>query len=313
VVDLVVVNPDYLDAVLPDLPSRGGGTAEHRRVACWFWELEDLPAAWREKATHFDGFLAASAFIADALGRSGIGPVIRVPLPVVERERSRLQRRDLGWPENAFVFLTTFDFHSSVERKNPAGAIEAFARAFAGRRDVALVVKTSNGVYYPEALEKLLNRADRDPRILIQDGIVDVAHMAAMQQLSDAFVSLHRAEGFGLGLAECMAAGKPVVATAWSGNLEFMSDETACMVPALMEPVPQGAYANVRDGVWAEPDVAAAADCMRRLVDMPAFANRMAHAGQRHVRQALAPVQVGKRMGDGFLEIFDIQARREHA
>ncbi len=103
---------------------------------------------------------------------------------------------------------------------------------------------------------------------------------------ADVLLSLHRAEGFGIPLAEAMLRGKPVVATAWSGNLEFMGPQSACLVPAELVPVRDAAVAYHGGGIWADPGIEAAATWLRRLRD-PVVRERIGHAARRHAAARL--------------------------
>lgn len=287
-IDLIIVNPDYLPAALEQI-AKVSPRARYR-MACWFWELELVPAPWRDALDLVDEIMVASSFVEDAFRRITDKPLLRAPLPVFDIEDSGLTRRDFGLPEGAYVFLASFDFHSSISRKNPYAVIHAFQRAFAdGADDVVLVVKSSNGIYYPEALNELVSYAKGDTRILIRDEVIDAAHLRSLQRCSDSFVSLHRAEGFGLGLAECMAMAKPVVATAWSGNMEFMSSDDSCLVDFTLVPVKEGEYPNASGARWAEPDIGQAAEHMRRLARDPEYSKELGERGALAVRSRLAP------------------------
>ncbi|GHA85711.1 glycosyltransferase [Cognatilysobacter bugurensis] len=221
---------------------------------------------------------------------------MKVPLPVWRREPSAAGRRDFGLPDDAFVFLTTFDFHSFTARKNPLAAIAAFKLAFPALTErVVLVVKSSNGERYPHLLAKLVSVSRGDPRIIIRDGVLERPHLRALQMAADVFVSLHRAEGFGLGLAECMALGKPVIATGWSGNLEFMSENNSCLVNWREIEVRPGEYVDTAESHrWAEPDVGHAASYMRTLAADPALGTAIGRRGQIDIERSLAPKVIGQ-------------------
>src|SRR5262249_44756241 len=156
--------------------------------------------------------------------------------------------------------------NSFAKRKNPEGAIAAFRRAFGlARRDVALVVKTINGAHRPEEVSRLRNLVGGDDRIIFMDEFFSREQVFGLQSVVDAFVSLHRSEGFGLGLAESMSLGKPVIGTAYSGNLEFMDRNNSCLVDYELVPIRKGEYLFDDDRFrWAEPDVGQAAHYMER-------------------------------------------------
>ncbi len=293
---IVFVNPDYFDTALAQI---GGDRIEGQYlIGCWFWELDRIPGEWLGALSHVDAVMVASDFVASAFRRVTTKPVFTVPLPLSDRVDSGLVRADFGLLEDGFVFLTSFDFNSWVERKNPEATIAAFRLAFPNAEKVQLVLKTSNGGRYPEALAALVRAAGNDKRILIRDGVLAGVHLFALQRCCDVYVSLHRAEGFGLGLAECMSIGKPVVATAWSGNLEFMSAENSCLVDYRLVPVPEGHYLHTEGQQWAEPDIDHAAAFMRALHVDPELVRSLGERGARDVAKWLSSSEAAKKMID---------------
>ncbi|KFA23672.1 glycosyltransferase family 4 protein [Xanthomonas vasicola] len=287
-VSIIFVNPDYLKSAL-ELVGVERLTGKHL-IACWFWELERVPNAWLPAIALVDEIMVATRFIENAFSKVTDKPILRVPQPLSAIGDSGLQRADFGIEENKFIFLITFDFNSWIERKNPYGAIAAFKRAFPKERDdVRLLVKSSNGHRHPDSFRRLLNEAAADSRIVVRDELIDRAHVHALQRCCDAYVSLHRAEGFGLGLAECMAMGKPVIATAWSGNLDFMETGNAMLVGYRLAPVREGEYPHEHGDVWAEPSVEEAAVFMRTLADDPVRAQKLGQMAAESVRALLSP------------------------
>jgi glycosyltransferase involved in cell wall biosynthesis len=292
---VIVLNPEEMAQGL-----RGPGAAalEGRRVvAYWVWETERAPSAWRKLAGHVPHEIwAPSRFAADALRAVFDQPVTVVPHPCAlapppeptpERRAAMRGRLDLG-PDD-FVAVSSCSVASSLARKNPAGAIEAFSRGFAGRSDARLILRCGGGEAYPAALQEL-KRAVRDARapvtLLDADGWGQLLDLYAA---ADAYLSLHRSEGFGLNLAEAMLSGLPLIATAWSGNLDFMDEASAALVPARLVPVrdPQGVY-RPRDGRWAEPDLDAAAEWLRKLRSDCDLRLRLGAAGREAARARLA-------------------------
>ena len=284
------VNADVLPAVRGRLPvDRLHGRSS---VGVWFWEAEEFPEHLWPSFDLVDEVWAPSRFVAEALERTGRGRVERVPLAVeVPTWRSHLTRADLGLPEG-FLVLFTFDFASVAERKNPLGLMEAYRRAFDPADGAQLVVKTVSGDRHWEELERLRASIDR-PDIRILDGHIRARQVKAMMEQCDCYASLHRSEGFGLGMAEAMALGRPVVATGWSGNLDFMDEETALLIPADLVPVPSDVTAYGGLGRWAEPDLDAAARALRRVFEDRAAATAMGARARAHLDRTRHPRVVG--------------------
>lgn len=287
-VNLIFVNPDYLEPAMTSIGHERLG--DRHTIACWFWELEKFPDAWRHALNLVDEVMVSTGFIRHAVAAVTDKPVWNVPLPIAQPPDSGLTRADFGLEEDDFIFLCSFDFNSFLARKNPRAAIEAFRRAFADRRpNVKLLVKSSNGHRHPEKLRVLLNAVGADERIIIRDEVIDREDFGALQRCVDAYVSLHRAEGFGLGLAECMRLGKPVIATAWSGNMEFMTADNSCLVDYRLVPVGEDEYLHPEGQRWAEANVDHAAELMRRLVDDTGFAGRIGARAAHDIRTKLSP------------------------
>ena len=162
-------------------------------------------------------------------------------------------------------FFFSFDFNSRPQRKNPAAIVRAFELAFGGQNDdVGLIFKISGAdERFPQEAGELEAAARRDPRITILRGTWKKSEVLTLLASIDCYVSLHRSEGFGVGLAEAMALGKPVIATDFSGNIDFLTAETGYPVPYQMRAVGRGEYPHHEGNSWAEPDVKVAAEMMR--------------------------------------------------
>ena len=202
-------------------------------------------------------------------------------------------RAAFALPDAAVMILTSFNLASSRVRKNPDGAIAAFKRAFGTRTDRILVLKIGNPTHFPADFAELRTSADA-PNIHLVTDTLSMADTHALTACADIVLSLHRSEGFGLVLAEAMLLGRPVIATGWSGTLDFMDDSTAALVPYLLIPArdPRGVF-EAPGAVWAEPDIAAAAAHLVRLADDPAERTALGERG-RHMAQSrlgLAPIR----------------------
>ena len=296
--DLVHTNPNLLNCC-PDLV-----TATHLRcplrIGYWAWELEAFPEGWEPAFADYDEIWCPSPFTAQALSQRSPIPVIAVPhLPDWPRLDQLFTRRQgsAASHERPFRFLTLFDFWSTTERKNPLGAIQAFQRAFprtaSTQPAVELLIKSSSAEQFPDACQQLMAAAAGDPRIRWMHELLSPSALDALLLEADALVSLHRSEGFGLVLADAMAIGLPVIATGYSGNLEFMPPGSAMLVPWTLTPIPRTCGDYRRGWAWAEPDLAAAAEAMRQLVDDPDLQQRLATAAAAAVRERLSPERLG--------------------
>jgi SAM-dependent methyltransferase len=191
---------------------------------------------------------------------------VTIPVPIRVPSPAGLTREQIGLPEG-FLFFFMFDFFSSIERKNPLGLIEAYRRAFGPDDGAVLVLKSVNGDTRIDELE-LLRAAAADRRdILLIDRYVTAEERGAMMAACDCYASLHRSEGLGLTMAEAMVLGKPVVATGWSGNLEFMTDETTYLVRYAMTTLERDHGPYPAGAEWAAPDLDHAAELLRHVFE----------------------------------------------
>lgn len=264
-----------------------------RVAAFWYWELSTLTEAIARQPERVDEIWVASEFVRDTFRRYTSKPVHAVPLPVEPRLPYQFSRRDYDLPEDALLYFFHFDAHSVVSRKNPFGLIKAFRKAFEPSergRSARLVIKCVNLAPYPRFEAALYRAMDEIDGIILRDEL-GASEMAGLLASIDVYVSLHRSEGFGLGIAEAMALGKPAVATAYSGPADFLRPLTSCPVGYRLRPIldldhewwPEGAYMYPPGHYWAEPDLDSAARWMRQLHDEPATRQRIGQAGARDV------------------------------
>ncbi len=259
------VNAPTLPLALLRLPR--GLMRERRVVGCWAWELPVVPAEWHAAARFVHEVWAPSRFTALALEplaphRVHVVPpalALAPPIPAV------LDRAAFGLPADAVVVLVSFNLASSFARKNPLAAVHAFKQAFGQRADRILVLKVGLADHAPADFARLMQDAAA-PNIRVMTDMLPDRDRHALTACCDIVLSLHRSEGFGLVPAEAMLLGKPVIATAWSGNMDYMDEANAALVRYRLVPV-QDDRAVYRDGYWAEPDVADAVSYLRYLAD----------------------------------------------
>ncbi len=276
--NLFFINADQMQVAREHLGAKAFDGRHN--IGVWAWELERFPVRWDSAFEHVDEIWACSDFVRRSIQTRTRKSVVVLPIPIMIDTRGLPGRVRSGPDAERFLFLASFDFNSHVRRKNPEAVIAAFRLAFPRQRDdVRLLVKTINGHLHAESLRRLRRLAEDDPRIEIRDGFLDRSSMWGLQAACDAYVSLHRAEGFGLGMAECMALGKPVIATAYSGNLDFMNEGNSRLVDFDLVPLREGEYPAWRNQHWAEPRIEQAALHMHELANDPVRARLLgAHA-----------------------------------
>jgi len=273
---LININAPYLKYVFHLL----GARFLRRKfvTAYWAWELPRAPDAWREGFARAHRVAVPSRFVADALRQLDADADIVVAMhPVALEEKPPT----VAASADRFTVASSFNIASGFERKNPLALIEAFRIASKGR-DWRLRLHASGAEHYPEGAQRLLQAVGGDPSIELNLGALDRAAYWRWLGRPHLFASLHRAEGFGLGLAEAMHLGIPVLATNWSANAEYMNEQNSLPVRFRLVPVvdPQRKY-DQSEEFWAEPETEHAASLMRRACDEPAWLARIAAAGAR--------------------------------
>ena len=274
--NIICVNADQLPIFREDV-----GPAlfsDRHTIGVWFWEVSEFPAAFHGAFGYVDEIWVATRFVRDAIAAKTSKPVAIVPLPLEVPPVRKISRAELGLPDD-FFFLFSFDFLSVLERKNPLGLVEAFTRAFADGEGPVLVLKSINGEHDLQSLERLRLAVASRMDIQVIDGYFGPEEKNALMAECDCYVSLHRSEGFGLTMAEAMAYGKPVIATGYSGNTDFMDESNSHLVPHSLVPIPRGCDPYPTGAMWAEPDLDAAASAMRDVYEDQDAARKLgAHA-----------------------------------
>lgn len=301
-IQLYCTNADQLGRIQDVLGSEK--IRERYKIGYWFWELPNFPKEWMHAFDLVDEVWAPTKFIAETLTKVSPKPVVHMTVPVSFSIHGHYDRAHFSLPKDRFLFLFSYDFHSFSQRKNPEACIEAFRRAFdACDKGVGLVIKTVYAEKHQDAYVKLQALALGDERISIVNRVMPRDEMYGLISVCDAFLSLHRAEGFGLGLSEAMLLGKPVIGTGYSGNMDFMNRENSCLVDYKLIPVGQDAYPYWERQTWADPDIDQAAGYMRAIYEDRVFREKIAAKGQAYILQHHSFAEIGRRMQKRLNEI----------
>ena len=259
------------------------------RIGVWAWETDAVPTYWSRAYEELDEVWVYSEYVRSVLAPTSPVPVVVAPLCLDLADASQ-GSLPAEVPTEGFLFLCSFDLHSTIQRKNPLGTIAAFRDAFSPGEGPVLLVKTINADARPEQEAALRAAAAGREDIVLLDAELSSEDLAALMERADCYVSLHRSEGWGIAPAEALARGKAVVATRFSGVLDFLDEDTSFLVDhELISDV----EIYPPDGRWADPVHADAVAALRRVVDDPAEAAARTARGQERITAALAPEAVG--------------------
>jgi glycosyltransferase involved in cell wall biosynthesis len=245
-------------------------------VGFYFWEFEDTPKHWTSVKEWTDEIWVQSDFMLNTFKKMS-SDVYKIPFSLDVNPNYKKNRRYFKLPNDKFIFLFTFDFWSCYKRKNPEAVIRAFKKAFGKRKDVHLLIKTTHGEHLISDMNRLISFIGDASNIELRNTFISDEDQYSLINQCDAYISLHRSEGLGLGMAEAMCLKKPVIATNYSGNLEFMNKKNSCLVDYTLIPHDGSVtYPDSKGQLYAEPDSNHAAFFMKKIKDNPVFRNKIA-------------------------------------
>ena len=260
-------------------------------IGLWYWEQEHFPVRWHSAFDYYDEIWVPTEFTRGAIAAVSPIPVRKITYPLQLNEAEAIpNRRGFGIAEDEFVFLFTFDFLSTTHRKNPGAVIDAFRDAFGDDDGVMLVLKSINQGHDP-AGRAVLGRQAAGANVLFLDEHISAAGMLSLFASADCYVSLHRSEGLGLGMVQAMYLGKPVIATGYSGNLDFMNSGNSLLVDYEMTELHEDAGAYERGSHWAAPKVEQAAGFMRYVFEHQDEGRALGRRAAADIRRTLDPAR----------------------
>lgn len=288
------INADQMPEAEMHLPSHW---LTRYNIGFWHWELPDMLPEHLAGFSHLNEVWVPTGFVQEAVSKLSPVPVVRMPHAIQFSISENASRDAFHLPSDKFLFLVMYDFSSYQERKNPKAAIDAFRRAFDGASDsVGLVIKTQNAQHHPKDVKILRDHLAGKENIYWINETLDRQAVYDLQSVCDCYVSLHRAEGYGLGPAESMYLGKPVIATNWSGNTEFMRQDNSLPVNYKLMTIERDIGVYKAGQVWADPDIDHAAQLMQQIARDAVFHERISIAAKRTMREEYSPERVGERI-----------------
>jgi glycosyltransferase involved in cell wall biosynthesis len=257
---VIHANPPHCLIVLLSL---GRKFLRHKKiVAYWVWELDDIPSLWQFALRFVDCIEVPSRFVAAAVARHTSKPIAVIPHPVPKAVGHRRQFAEDGVTRVLFMF----DMAGRISRKNPMAAIQAFKQAFGGRGNAIFTIKVSPSPGFEDELTQFAELVSGEPSVVLLVTRLSPDEVDGLYASHDIYLSLHRAEGYGLTIREAIEHGLHVVATGWSGNMDFMHGQrvhpVGCRLVAVTED--QDVF-SVPDAKWAEPDIEQAAQVLSHI------------------------------------------------
>lgn len=288
------INADQMPEAEMHLPSH---LLARYNIGFWHWELPEMLPEHLAGFSNLNEVWVPTGFVQESVAKLSPIPVIRMPHAVQFSLSENASRDFFNLPADKFLFLVMYDFSSYQERKNPQAAIEAFKQAFDHCPDqVALVIKTQNAHHHPHDVNALQQSLAGKKDVYWINETLSRQAVYDLQSVCDCFVSLHRAEGYGLGPAESMYLGKPVIATNWSGNTEFMRQDNSLPVNYRLVTIERDIGVYKAGQVWADPDAAHAAQLMQQIVRDKALREKISIAAQRTMVEEYNPDKIGRRI-----------------
>lgn len=300
--NLIHVNP-------PQLPFlwnryRREELATRYNIGVWYWELPDLPEEWQPAFGLVDEVWAATQFILDSISANAHIPVVKIPPCIHPIYDERLNRSDFNLPSDRFLFMCAYDVLSIQARKNPLGAVDAFKHAFPKNDSaVGLVIKVNNAAENPHEMRQLRNSIKGYSNCYIVMDVLDKPRFNSLLNVTNAYISLHRSEGFGLIPAEAMSLGKPVIMTRWSGNLDFMTPDNSCGVDYKLVLVNKRIGPYTAGQCWADPSIDHASFFMQKLVTDQKYYTSLSEQAKKTIQENYSPQQIGQKIKERMISV----------
>jgi glycosyltransferase involved in cell wall biosynthesis len=267
-------------------------------IGFFAWELPEFPDSWMPSLDHFDEIWCPSDFVRESIALKAPLAVLTMPHSIgFERPTADTAalRAKFGLPTDSFLFLCLFDLNSYSARKNPRAVIEAFRASGLGAQGASLVIKVHNADSNPSDFAALTESIRDLPGTVVLSSTFSRTDVYALEAACDCFVSLHRSEGFGLAIAECMYLGKPVISTDWSATAEYLNRDNGLPVRYSLITLAENNGPYSKGSTWADPDVADAAEQMKKVVSDPALAARLGAAARETIERRFSPAVIGAR------------------
>lgn len=287
-----------IDAILSFIQEKSTDYFQGKyNIGYWAWEMEEFPDVYAEYFKFYDEIWTCSRYCLDSMSLKSPIPVVNIPHPIDIKQEDIDSAFETGLSEDCFNFLFVFDYNSLIERKNPIGLIDAYEKAFGlNNEKVKLVLKTSLSNQHGKSKKKVMDRIGNNTSIIYKEEMLRRPELLALMNKADCYISLHRSEGFGLTIAEAMALGKPVITTAYSGNLDFTHVNNSFLVKYKMLKHEVDLSVLPKNNYWSEPDTDHAAELMKFVFENQEHAAETGRKAKEDIQTYFSLEAIGNRM-----------------
>ncbi|WP_332454074.1 glycosyltransferase family 4 protein [Chryseobacterium aquaticum] len=295
-VNIVHVN---MDTIYSFFNEKSSAFFENKyNIGYWAWEMEEFPDEYTEYFKYYDEIWTCSKYCLDSMSLKSNIPVVNIPHAININEDDINKNFETGLSSEHYHFLFIFDYNSLIERKNTLALIEAYEKAFGiGNEKVKLILKTSiPGNHLSRAKRKVMTRIGSNQSIIYKEEMLRRNDLLALMDFADCYISLHRSEGFGLTMAEAMALGKPVIATGYSGNLDFMNVNNSFLVKYEMIKHDYDLSVLPKNNYWSEPDPDHAAELMKFVFENQDHAAEIGNRAKKDIQTYFSLDAIGTKM-----------------
>jgi len=304
-INIVCVNADQVEHIVDNQLSNDLSKNKYN-IGYWYWESDIFPDRYKNAFRYFDEIWVASEYVKKSLKKISPIPIFVIP-PLLIKEDIEIfdlfdyKKHGLKIGFEDFVFLNIFDSASFWERKNPFGLIKSFKKAFHNKAKIKLIIKTTE-IHKSKIYPRLLKEINNSRNIFLLDKYLPKSEINKLENQVNCYISLHRSEGLGIPLIESMILKKPVIATNFGGNVDFMSSDFSFPVRFQLEKLehPIGPYP--KNSSWAIPDINHAATIMKFVYEKQKEANKIAEKGSQKIIRFYSPEKIGELIKSRLLE-----------
>lgn len=265
-------------------------------ICHWLTEMKSYPNEWAKNHHFFHEIWTASAFCQDSISMKIPYPTILMPYPIVGKKVDKNTYQNIHIDDSKFNFLVMANMYSDIERKNVLQSLEAFQKAFPDETNISLIVKISNPDVDIEYMQKIIDTINGDNRIKLIDRFLSRDEVNILFQSVNTYVSLHRAEGFGLTLGEAMYHQIPLIATAYSGNMDFCNSFNCYLVDYDLVKVGEDRLRYRADDEWAQPRLESAIDMFKSVYYNPQEASIKTQRAKEFIEKSFSIESVAKKI-----------------